>query len=710
MGAGSVFTEKTCWRRALAHRVAFLVDGANYFDVLASAMQRAKRSIYIVGWDIHSRMELRPQSPDDPCVLVELLHELTERNPALEVRVLTWDPSPILAFEREFLPMLRLSLGAGRRLHLQLAADHPSGATHHQKIVVIDDAVAFVGGLDLTVNRWDERQHRAKDPARVLPNGEPYGPFHDVQVAVDGDAAVALADLARARWRSATGDRLDAPPVDTDPWPSGLEPDLREVQVAFARTQAEWKETPAVREVEALFLAAIASARRCIYIENQYITSLTVRDALVARLREPGGPEVIVLMPNEQSGPLEKLTMGVLRTRVLRALHEADVQGRLRVWCPQVRAGAKSQWVNVHAKVMVIDDRLLIIGSANLCNRSMGLDTECNAAFESEGDDETARAIRAFRDGLVAEHLGVAPSVASQAIDQCGSVVKAIEQLQGGPHTLSPIAIDGEEESGPLVPLAEVVDAEGPVDEALVRQAMPDEAVAESRRNLPRVFIMLGLALALAAAWTWTPLKHVVQPSSLFELATPLRSHPLGPVVWVLVFALASLVMVPLLLLTVVTVMLFGSWVGFITAMAGSMVGALTSYGLGRVLLRDTVRRLTGRRLARLARKLTRRGWLAIVAVRMVPVAPFAIVNMVAGSVHIRPRDFILGTLLGMAPGTLALALAADRVVAAARDPTPVTVAVALIVVVLVVLVLLGASKLLERTHRVPPPRPSGAA
>ncbi|MDP3154434.1 MAG: VTT domain-containing protein [Archangium sp.] len=703
-----MFTEKTCWRRALAHRVAFLVDGANYFDVLASAMQRAKRSIYIVGWDLHSRMELRPQSPDDPCVLVELLHELTERNPALEVRVLTWDPSPILAFEREFLPMLRLSLGAGRRLHLQLAADHPSGATHHQKIVVIDDAVAFVGGLDLTVNRWDERQHRAKDPARVLPNGEPYGPFHDVQVAVDGDAAVALADLARARWWSATGDRLDAPPVDTDPWPSGLEPDLREVQVAFARTQAEWKETPAVREVEALFLAAIASARRCIYIENQYITSLTVRDALVARLREPGGPEVIVLMPNEQSGPLEKLTMGVLRTRVLRALHEADVQGRLRVWCPQVRAGAKSQWVNVHAKVMVIDDRLLIIGSANLCNRSMGLDTECNAAFESEGDDETARAIRAFRDGLVAEHLGVAPSVASQAIDQCGSVVKAIEQLQGGPHTLSPIAIDGEEESGPLVPLAEVVDAEGPVDEALVRQAMPDEAVAESRRNLPRVFIMLGLALALAAAWTWTPLKHVVQPSRLFELATPLRSHPLGPVVWVLVFALASLVMVPLLLLTVVTVMLFGSWVGFITAMAGSMVGALTSYGLGRVLLRDTVRRLTGRRLARLARKLTRRGWLAIVAVRMVPVAPFAIVNMVAGSVRIRPRDFILGTLLGMAPGTLALA--ADRVVAAARDPTPVTVAVALIVVVLVVLVLLGASKLLERTHRVPPPRPSGAA
>lgn len=710
MGPGSVLNEKTCSRRALAHRVALLVDGANYFEAVASAMQRAKRSIYIVGWDIHSRTELRPQSPDDPCVLVELLHELTERNPALEVRVLTWDPSPILAFEREFLPLLRLSLGAGRRLHVQLASDHPSGGTHHQKIVVIDDAIAFIGGLDLTINRWDDRQHRAKDPARVLPNGRPYGPFHDVQVAVDGEAAVAFADIVRARWLGATGDLLEAPPADNDPWPLSLKPDLTYVQVAIARTQPAWKETPAAREIEALFLAAIASAQRCIYIENQYVTSQAMRDALAARLREPEGPEVIVLTPNEQSGPLEQLTMGVLRKGVLRALKAADVQGRFRVLCPVIQTGASKQWVNVHAKVMVIDERLLIVGSANLSNRSMGLDTECNAAFESEGDDETARAIRAFRDGLVAEHLGVAPGVVSKVIDELGSVVKAIERLQGGVHTLSPIAFEAEKAPEVLMPLAEVVDAAGPVDEALVRRAMPDEVMAESRRRLPRVFILLGVALALAAAWTWTPLRGLVEPNSLFELAAPLRDHPLGPVVWVLFFALASLAMVPLLLLTVVTVTLFGTWVGFLTAMTGSMVGALTSYGLGRVLLRDTVRRLTGRRLGRLARKLTRRGWLAMVAVRMVPVAPFAVVNLVAGSSRIRPRDFIIGTLIGMAPGTLALALAADRVVAAAKDPTPATVAVAAIVVVLVVSVLVGAGKLLERAHRVPPPRPSGAA
>lgn len=699
MGAGSVLSERTCWRRALAHRVAFLVDGASYFEAVAAAMEQAKRSIYILGWDIDSRTELRPQSPDDPCVLVALLQELTKRNRALEVRVLTWDPSPIFAFEREFLPLLRLSLGAGLRLHVQFADDHPSGATHHQKIVVIDDAIAFVGGLDLTVNRWDDRSHRAKDPARVLPHGEAYGPFHDVQVAVDGDAAAALGEMARTRWLGATGDRLEAPPVDNDPWPRTLKPDLREVKVGLARTQPAWKATPEAREVEALYLAAIASARACIYVENQYVTSLTVRDALVARLQQPDGPEVIVLTPNEQSGPLERLTMGILRTRVLRALRKADVHGRLRVLCPAVRTGAQTLWVNVHAKVMVIDDRLLIIGSANLCNRSMQLDTECNAAFESEGDDETARVIRAFRDGLVAEHLGVAASVATQVIDELGSVAKAIERLQGGAHTLLPVAFDSEQQSEALVPLAEVVDSVRAVDEALVRRAMPDEVLAEGSRKLPQVFILLGLALALAAAWTWTPLKGVVQPSSLFELAEPLRDHPLGPVAWVLFFALASLVMVPLLLLTVVTVMLFGTWVGFVTAMAGSMVGALTAYGLGRVLLRDTVRRLTGRRLGKLARKLTSRGWLAMVAVRMVPVAPFTVVNLVAGSARIRPRDFIIGTLIGMAPGTLALALAADSVVAAARDPTPATVAVAAIVVVLVVLVLLGAGKLLERAR-----------
>jgi len=217
-------------------------------------------------------------------------------------------------------------------------------------------------------------------------------------------------------------------------------------------------------------------------------------------------------------------------------------------------------------------------------------------------------------------------------------------------------------------------------------------------------------ALALAAAWTWTPLKDLVQPSSLAELAEPLRHNPLGPLVWALLFAVASMALVPMLVLIVVTVMLFGTVKGFLTAMAGSLLGATAAWAIGRRLLRTTVRRLSGPRIDRLARQLARRGVLSIAAVRVVPVAPFAIVNLVAGSSHIRLRDLLLGTFLGMAPGMLALALAAESVVRAAQHPSAAGLAIATGGVLAAMLTMLGLSRLLERVRAPPPPpRPSGA-
>ncbi len=705
----TIVNARTCWRRERARRLAFLVDGAAYYDALVLAVRRAQHSIHLVGWDIHSRVALRPQAlpGEDRCLLGELLEQVTAKNPKLDVRLLLWDPSPIFALEREFLPHLRLSWSTGGRVHVQLAADHPSGGTHHQKIVVIDDALAFVGGLDLTISRWDDREHRAHDPRRVLPSGEPYPPFHDVMVAVDGDAAAALGALVRERWLAATGDELEQAPPGSDPWPPPLVPELTDVQVGIARTQPAWRQTPEAREVEALFLGAIASARRCLYIENQYVTSSSVRDALCTRLREANGPEVIILTPNEQSGALERLTMGVLRRAVLRALREADLHDRLRVVCPAVG----ELWVHVHSKVMAVDDSLLIIGSANLCNRSMSLDTECNLALEADGDQVIAGSIRRFRDGLIAEHLGAPAARVTQAIDALGSVRAALEQLQGRERQLRPVVLDGaDEDPGALGPVAEIVDSVIPVDEALMRRAIPDDAVEESRRKLPGAVALLAVALALAAAWTWTPLKDLVQPASLAEFAEPLRHHPLGPVLWALLFAAASMLLVPLLVLIVVTVMLFGTVKGFITAMAGSLLGATAAWTIGRVLLRTHVRRLSGPRVDRLARQLARRGVLSIAAVRMVPVAPFAIVNLVAGSSHIRLRDFLLGTFLGMAPGMLALALAAKSVVHAAQNPSAAGIAIATGGVLAAMLTMLGLGRLLERMRRVPPqPRPRGA-
>lgn len=718
MHQSTLVVGQTCWRRERANRVAFLIDAKRYFDVLVLAMRRARRSIHLVGWDIHSRLPLRPHCGPGPgaCTLGEQLAELTAARPQLDVRILIWDSAPVFAFERELMPLLRLEWGTRGRVHVEWAGDHPPGGAHHQKVVVIDDALAFVGGIDLTVNRWDDREHRVPQPHRVLPDGDTYGPFHDVQVAVDGDAARALGELVRERWRSATHEELPPAGPHDDPWPPELQVDLAGVELGISRTLPAFEARPAVREIEAHFLRAIASARRSLYFESQYLTSTVVRDALCERLREPDGPEVLILTPNIQSGVLEQLTMGVRRNGIVAALRKADVHGRLRVLCPAVRdEQGELHWVHVHSKLLVVDDALLIIGSANLANRSMSLDSECDLSLESLGDERLAAFIRGFRDDLLAEHCGVTVEEVARAIATRGSVRAAIEVLQRGPKSLLPVTFEHEPVPDTLEPLAEVVDALRPVDEAFVRRALPKEAVKEGRRKLPWALLPFAMVLALSAAWTWTPLRHYAEPAALMAMVEPLRTHPLGPLAWIAVFAVLSAVGVPVTALIVVTLMLFGALKGGVTALVAGLVGGFITYGLGRVMLRRTVRRLSGKRIGRLTQRLAERGWLAMAVVRLLPIAPFVVVNLVAGSARIRPRDFLLGTLVGMSPGIIILAVAADRFAAALRNPTPGTIALAAGLFLGAGLALFAVGRLLERAHAGPrrqegAPHPAEAA
>jgi uncharacterized membrane protein YdjX (TVP38/TMEM64 family) len=141
------------------------------------------------------------------------------------------------------------------------------------------------------------------------------------------------------------------------------------------------------------------------------------------------------------------------------------------------------------------------------------------------------------------------------------------------------------------------------------------------------------------------------------------------------VFLLGSLIAFPVTVLIVVTALIFGPILGFFYALTGTLLGAIASYGVGNQLGRNTVRQLTGSRINQLSNQLAKRGVLTVAVIRMVPIAPFTVVNMVAGASHIRFRDFVLGTLLGMGPGTLGLTVFADSVVRAVRNPEPINFA-----------------------------------
>ncbi len=448
---------ENCWRIEPAGRAAFLIDAAEYFKAFASAVRRAKRSVYIAGWDIHSRTRLLREHPDSgappqgPAELREFLIDIVSRNKKLHVHLLIWDFAMVFLLDREIFPVFQFDWKTSRRIHLHLDSNHPVGASHHQKMVVIDDRLAFLGGLDLTQQRWDTQAHLPDDPRRTAPSGTRYGPFHDVQAAVEGPVAAALGDLFRERWRRASGKKLDPPAVTSDPWPEDLAADVQSTEFGIARTEAAYRDRPEVREVEKLHLDAIAAAHRTIYMENQYLTSTRVAEALARRLGEDQGPEVVLISSNAAGGWLEQATMGVRMLKFLDVVRSADRHDRLRVLYPVTGKGGREEPVKVHAKVTVIDNRLLRIGSANLTNRSMGLDTECDLAMEA-GTDEAAAAIRRFRNRLLAHQLGQPSEAVGEALAEDGSLVSLVEHLGQKTGRLKPLESEYESIAGPVPP------------------------------------------------------------------------------------------------------------------------------------------------------------------------------------------------------------------------------------------------------------------
>ncbi|HET8554985.1 MAG TPA: phospholipase D-like domain-containing protein [Rhodanobacteraceae bacterium] len=422
---------QSCWRIEQARRLCVIVDAADYFRAVKQAMLQAQRSLMLVGWDFDTRVGFESGTPtlEGPNRLGDFLSWLVQQRPQLHIYVLKWDLGMLQSLGRGMRPMVLASWFGSRRLHFKLDGSHPVGSAHHQKIVVIDDTMAFCGGIDITAERWDTREHADDDPRRRVPDYGLFGPWHDATTAVDGPVARAIGEVARRRWEMATGHAPEPVDVDTDAWPECLEPTMREVPVGIARTLPEMDECREVREIEALYLAGIAAARRTIYLESQYLAARRLAEALAERLAEPGGPEVIIVLPEEIDSWLEHEAMDGARARLLHMLWRADRHGRLGTYYP-VTAGGES--IYVHAKIMVIDDVLLRVGSSNLNNRSMGYDTECDLAVEAdEGNEDLRKVIHSVRDDLVREHLDVtAAELEAQLQAQSGSLLAAIGKLR----------------------------------------------------------------------------------------------------------------------------------------------------------------------------------------------------------------------------------------------------------------------------------------
>lgn len=668
------------WRLEPARRAAVLVDAAAYYGALRQVLRQARHSIYIVGWDIDSRTPLvgaDGETDDDlPVRLGPFLSALVERRPELSIKLLLWDYAPLYSLEREKMPALTLQWTTPPQVELCLDKMLPLGASHHQKIVVVDDEIAFVGGLDLTIRRWDTPDHAPDNPLRVDPAGLPYPPFHDVHMMVDGEAAAAMGDLARHRWRRVTQEHLQPVPAaarTADLWPAGVAAPFNDVAIGIARTHPQYGSEPEIREVEALFHDMIAAAERSLYIENQFLTCTSVARSLIERLQAKPELEVAIVSPKTYYTWFEQQSMLAGRIRFMQMLRDAGVADRVRLLHPRILRDGKAADVKVHSKLMIVDDTMLRVGSANLCNRSVGLDTECDLAIAAE-TSAAREGIRDLRNALLAEHCGATAGEVAEALARHdGSLLAVLDALSGRSRQLLPIE-DGDLGSLELIaPISLVADPERPLgtEEYLAEFSHSEMPPRQSRMvGAIKLGLMLTVVVAVILAWRYTPLAEFVSLDRLTESFGQAARSPWALPAVLGIFVLGGLVAFPLTLLIAATAAAFGPWQGLLFAGAGALASAMVTYLIGRRLGAGPLRQVMGPRIHRIARKVADHGVLAVTMIRLMPTAPFTLVNLVAGATRIRISDYLIGTALGLAPGMLFLSALGSRLFDVLKAPS----------------------------------------
>lgn len=469
--AGDTGVSASVWQYAHATRAHLVVDGAEYFLQMRNSMLRARQRIMLIGWDFDTRILIGdgrrwwnlPRKRSAPARLGAFIVWLANRRQNLEIRVLKWNFGAFKAIFRGTMVFDLLRWFRHPRISFKLDAAHPLGCSHHQKIVVIDDRFAVCGGIDMAGERWDTDEHLEGDRRRRLPgHRRMYPPWHDCTMLMEGEVAQILGDYGRTRWEQAGGKPM-APcrPQVESPWPHALKAEFEDVEIGIARTRSQYGNNPEVREIEALFIEQIGRARRFIYAENQYFASRKVAEAIALRLAEPDPPEIVLVMPLASHGWLEQSAMDGARIRLFHAVKAKDHAGKFSIWVPYNDGGTP---VYVHSKVMIVDDQIFRVGSANLNNRSMGLDSECDVFVDAQrpGNEHCAAIISAIFHRLLGEHCGLPVGDVAERLKFAGSIAAMITQIDQTGRCLRPFLPRELTEAEKALADAEVLDPERP--------------------------------------------------------------------------------------------------------------------------------------------------------------------------------------------------------------------------------------------------------
>lgn len=702
----SIFKQgENCWVSNTATYATPLIDCANYYKALHSSIVKAKHSIFIVGWDIDSRIRLirgeDEKRSEAPSVVSDLLAWKAEQNPDLKVYLLRWDSSLAFFAQREMWAKEVWDEKTPDNVETVLDDSIPMGGSQHQKIIIIDDEVVFSGGMDVSTNRWDTRDHPVISAERDGPDGE-YGPLHDVQAVYSGPLVKEFGELVRWRWLRVA----ESQPIDIREdaktglddglpaaWPDGFEPWFENVTCALSRTIPFMDDAEPVQEVRHMLLDLIDQAERVIYIENQFTSRQEIAEALNRRMKVCPDLHVIIVSSYEPKGRFECEAFWASRIEFKKVLcNGIDEERVIMTYSSITDEQGRTAYKRIHSKVTAIDDKYLVIGSSNLSNRSMTLDTEIDTVYFGN-NEHNQRQIEKVRDDLLAEHTGRDLPTTAKLMQEANPARAMIEGQLAHGYILTQV----NDEIFTDQPADNLYRSFSDPEEPLI--AMPTlDGTAMPVKNPRRRTIMIGLGVLFIAIlgglmyWASQSIEWLSSDSINAFLEESRGTYFALPTV-LLVYLVGGLLFFPVTVLSIAVAAVFGPVWGSIYGILGALLSSASMFGVGKVLGNAGLKKIGGPKVDAVDQKLKQSGVVGVAAIRMLPIAPFSLVNLVAGISSIGLFQFLAGTFLGMFPPMIAKGLVGDSLTHIFRNPSPETISYLVGGVILWGLMIWGSQK-----------------
>lgn len=703
---------RNCWQVAEAEYASILIDAENYYRALHEAIRNARYSIFIIGWDIDSRIRLLRGEEERRCpwpsVISELLAQKARNNPHLNVYLLRWDSSLAFFSKRELTLKQVWDQKTPDNVQTWLDSSIPMGGCQHQKVVVVDDEVAFCGGMDVSVQRWDTRAHHLLDPNREDEAGS-YDAHHDVQAVVAGPIVEHFASLARWRWNRVADEKavalrqvkysdLSQPPPS---WPDSVRPLFRRISCGIARTIPFMDDVQPVQEVRQMLLDLISEASDFIYLEHQFASRQEIAEALNARMKQEERLRVLLVSSYHPQGRFECEAYWASRIDFKNILEEGVEPGRVLVLYSSVNTGeGEVGHKRIHSKVTVVDDRYLVIGSANISNRSMCLDTECDLIFAAQNAAQRQTIID-LRNDLIGEHSSRSAAEIAELIDGRPTLDHLLEPVAEDRYQLNEVQDELFTDQALQSVMQPFSDPEEPMVPPLpLKNGKRFYFVNPSRKVITAALLLLACIIVGGGVYLIVQFAPSIDTAQLRQFLEASRDTW-----WALpavcgVYIIGGITFFPVTVLSVIVAAIFGPLLGPIYGICGALLSAALLFGIGHMLGQRGLGGLGGPKVRLLDEKFRRGGIIGVAALRMLPIAPYSLVNLVAGISSVGLFQFMVGTFLGMFPTMVAKGLVGDSLVQIFINPTPLTVSYLLLGIAAWISVAVLCQKLANRYQR----------